>query len=87
MASVSPARGRRGPGTYNCLVMDLGVLLASVIGMDLNGGTDCSLRSLFCRHVAHVVAWPGEFVYIYLWIYIDEVIFISFLSGGVSFLD
>ena len=83
MASISPARGRRGPRTYNWLVMDLGALLASVIGIDLNRGKDCSLFSLFCRHAADVVAWPGQFVCIYIYVYIYVVILIDFLSGGV----
>ena len=84
MASISLARGRRGPRTYNWLVMDLGALLASVIGIDLNRGKVCSLFSLFCRHVARVVAWGTcIYPYIYLSICIDVVILIDFLSGGV----
>ena len=62
MASISLARGRRGPRTYNWLVMDLGALLASGIGIGLNRGKDCSLFSLLCRHEADVMAWPGEFI-------------------------
>ena len=84
MASISPARGRRGPHTYNWLVMVLGPLLASVMGIDLNRGKVCSLFSLFCRHVARVVAWGTcIYPYIYLSICIDVVILIDFLSGGV----